>query len=202
MSSLVLTSSIRTGRAQALEVWREQPAAAEYVPALWVEFVCHSCEELFGSCDCRGAAESPWLKGGWEEHWACFVILKNAQSAWWRVASRLCTAGQSSTGATSRDHGRQVSPSKTCGFSTGVTVSQGSGEEVSAGPALLLHSLQCTHISGIAAVKTEFIIWGDFIPLPCSFWSFRSWLEPSIPAAAAVQERVSGSCGMLWVTVQ
>lgn len=171
MSSLVLTSSITTGRAQALEARREQLAAAKYVPALWVEFLCHSYRELFGSRDCRAAQGSrvSVVKGRLGGTPGVFCHLEKC------TRRAVACSEQAVRGRAERNRRReqgprrQVSPSDTCGFSTGVTVSQGSGEEVSARPALLLHSLQCAHVSGKAAVKREFVTRGDFYSFTLQF---------------------------------
>lgn len=110
-SSLLSTSSITTGRAQP----SEGVEAAAYVPTLWINFFATAMESFFCLFVClfpglqstpgngglrlsctrapwRRVVESPWLRGGWQEHRACFVIMKNAQSTRWRVAKRLCTA--------------------------------------------------------------------------------------------------------------
>lgn len=122
---------------------------------------------------------SPWLQEGWEEHWAhCGVQ---------RVG---CVGGMSSEEDGYHGQGGSTS-AETCEFSSEVHCVW----EVCAGTAVLLRSLQRAQISGKAAVKIEFMTWGNFIPSPCSLCSFKGWLEPSVPACSGSVLQSSGCSG-------
>lgn len=177
-----------------------QPFGLISLPQLWrAFFVClfpglHSTPGNGGlrlSCTrapWQRAVESPWLRGGWQEHRARFVIMKNTQSTRWCVANRLSTARsepcrwhEQGRGGVPRPVGFDLN--RSVSSATGFTGSTGvSWEEVSAGTAAPLRSLQHAQISGEAAVKIEFMTWDNFIPSPCSFCSLKGWLEPSLPA--------------------